>query len=368
MDAERSTPRHPSTALELDAGLRRRIALDRALRWEFWPAWLFYLPIIAWILWLGVRFRRWTVFTAANPMMDSGGVVGERKAPALSALMASQPQSVAEFVLLDETDLQRRLSRAHQHLAQLGAYPVVLKPDVGQRGRGVSVVRSDVELEAYLTQASGAVLMQRYIGGSEFGVFVFRDPVSGRGQLYSITRKSFPTVVGDGRRTLAQLILADSRARLIATLLWQRLGARLADVPDAGTPVQLVEIGAHCRGALFTDASALASDALRAWVAKLFEDLPDYGIGRLDLRCPNDEALQQARDLQILEINGVTAEAAHIYQPGYSLRNAYRSLFWQWTQAFRIGERFAAAGAEVTAPLDLLQRFRQDLARGKHWH
>ena len=54
---------------------RLSIRWQRAIRWEFWPAWLFYLPVIEWILWLGLRHRRPTVFTAANPAFDAGGVV-----------------------------------------------------------------------------------------------------------------------------------------------------------------------------------------------------------------------------------------------------------------------------------------------------
>src|SRR3546814_16302562 len=104
-------------------------------------------------------------------------------------------------------------------------------PDIGSRGRGVAVIRDEAALIAYLTRASDDVLVQRYIGGNEFGVFVYRRPEDGKPVIYSITQKCFPTVSGDGQRTLAHLIAAPPRARLTAPLLWQPLHTRLHEVP-----------------------------------------------------------------------------------------------------------------------------------------
>lgn len=351
------------------APLAERLAIrwNRLRRWEFWPAWLFYIPIVGYILWLGLRYRQPTAFTASNPAFESGGVVGESKAVALAGLMARAPDLVASFELLGfALPLAVRLERAQAFVAD-GGYPVVLKPDIGSRGRGVVVIRDQTALIAYLTRASGDVLVQRYIGGDEFGVFVYRHPEDGKAVIYSITQKCFPTVSGDGERTLAQLIAADGRARLIAPLLWRRFATRLHEIPARGETFALVEIGAHCRGSLFLDASSLKTPQLTAAMARVFDAIPGFHFGRLDLRCPSAEALSAGRDLRILEVNGVTAEAAHIYHPGTPLLTGYRSMFRQWKIAFEIGAANAAQGAEITGPFELLRRFRADLKRGQSW-
>ena len=115
---------------------RLSIRLERARRWEFWPAWLYYMPIVTWILLLGLKHRSPTLFTAANPALDAGGVVGERKHQALAPLQLTAPDLVAEFILLDSSERGRRATEALRFAAQphIG-FPVVLKPDVGQRGR-----------------------------------------------------------------------------------------------------------------------------------------------------------------------------------------------------------------------------------------
>ena len=51
----------------------------RLTRWEFWPAWLFYLPVVGYVLYLAFRHRSLTLFTAVNPAIPAGGFIGESK-------------------------------------------------------------------------------------------------------------------------------------------------------------------------------------------------------------------------------------------------------------------------------------------------
>ena len=52
---------------------RLGVRLARWRAWEFWPTWLFQLPVGLWILWLSLRHRSATVFSAANPGLEDGG-------------------------------------------------------------------------------------------------------------------------------------------------------------------------------------------------------------------------------------------------------------------------------------------------------
>ncbi|MEO7793342.1 MAG: VTT domain-containing protein, partial [Thermoanaerobaculia bacterium] len=196
----------------------RRLLLSRWRRltlWEFWPAWIFQLPVVLYGLWQGIRHRHLTIFTAANPGIPAGGFVEESKSAILERL-AGAP--VARFVIVDlPDDPADRSTQVRAALAAAGlALPVVLKPDVGERGRGVAVVRSENELAGYLASAGGRLIAQEYIGGEEFGVFYVRHPAAARGRIFSITGKRFPVVIGDGRRRLEELILADERAVCMA--------------------------------------------------------------------------------------------------------------------------------------------------------
>jgi hypothetical protein len=342
------------------------IRLERLRRWEFWPSWLYYGPIVVWILWLGLRHRNPMAFTAANPALEAGGMVGERKHQALQPLQDNAPDLAARFILTRAGHLDDRCAHALAFAAQEG-FPVVLKPDVGQRGRGVYIARDAAAVRDYLTRFDGDVIVQRYIPGEEFGVFVARMPGEREVTMVSIVHKTFPSVRGDGVRSLRALILDDPRARLISGLLFAQWAAELDRIPGAGKPVKLVEIGAHCRGSLFLDARELATPQLAATLQRLLDAVPGYAFGRMDLRVPSAAHLQRGDGLQVLELNGVSAESAHIYHPDTPLVEGYRAMFHQWSLAFDIGAAYARQGVPVTGPLQLLRRFREDLQRGGTW-
>ena len=356
----------PVQALAVPWRQRWGIALERAWRWEFWPSWLYYLPIVLWIVWLGLKHRSPMAFTASNPALEASGMVGERKHLALAPLQANAPDLVATFVLVDGTTPESRLAQAQIFTARHGL-PVVLKPNIGQRGRGVFIARSDAEVRDYLTRFSGDVIAQRYVAGEEFGVYVARKPGEKNATILSIVHKTFPQVVADGRRNLRELILGDARAQLVSSLLFARWANELAQVPPRGEVIQLVEIGAHCRGSLFLDAGHLASPALVDTLTRLLDAVPGYAFGRMDLRVPSVSDFQNGVGLQVLELNGVSAESAHIYHPGTPLLDGYRAMFKQWSLAFEIGAAYAKQGVPTTSALSLLRSFQEDQRRSEVW-
>ena len=303
--------------------------LARYARWEFWPPWAAYLPVIPYLLWLGVKHRSLTLFTAANPGIPSGGFVGESK----SEILARLPCVPEFFVVYPGESID------------VAEFPVVLKPDVGERGAGVSIARTQTDVRRYLAAARTPTIVQRYVGGLEFGVFYIRRPGEPTGRIFSITEKRFPEVIGDGRASLRQLVLRDPRAARIAPVY---LGRDPDRIPAAGERVRLVEVGSHCRGAIFLDGSRYETPELRAAIDALAQCHPGFYFGRFDIRTPSLTDFQAGR-FSILELNGVSAEATHIYDPAVSFWKAYSVLFRQWRLAFQIGAANRTAGVRPLA-------------------
>jgi membrane protein DedA with SNARE-associated domain len=314
---------------------RRRMIgwIRRKTRWEFWPPWLAYIPVVPYVLYLGIRHRSFTLFTAANPGIPSGGFVGESKAAILSSL-----DLVPDFLLLSgDLPTDARIALANEFMiARKLSYPIVLKPDVGERGTGVSIARNDDELRSYLKGADGNTIVQKYIGGLEFGIFYYRYPGESQGRIFSITEKHFPSVVGDGSSSIKDLILRDERAVCLADMYMGRLKRPADDVPAAGESITLAELGSHCRGSVFLNGASLLTAALSDAVDKRAQSHAGFYFGRFDVRSPSVKDLQ-AGGFEVLELNGVSAEPTHIYDPSVSLLEAYRTLFGQWKIAFEIG-------------------------------
>ncbi len=313
------------------------------LRWEFWPIWAVYLPLVPYLIYLALKHRSATVFLAANPGMDGGGFVGESKSEILRQL---DPAAVAPFALVEN---------AAQALLWIESFPAVLKPDVGERGKGVAVIRNEDDVHNYFAQTAGKSIVQRYVAGVEFGIFYCRMPDEAKGRILSITDKRFPEVIGDGTRTLAELILSDPRAMCLASVYMRQSKRPLNDTPRAGERVQLVEIGSHSRGSIFLDGMTCHTPELEDRIDQLSKSHPGFYFGRYDVRAPSEERIAE---FTVLELNGVSAEATHIYDPAVSLREAYRVLAQQWRLAFEIGAQNRLRGAVVPPAAEVWQSLR----------
>src|SRR5436309_11605237 len=204
----------------------------RWMRWEFWPAWLFYIPVGVYYAWLAIRHRSLTVPTSANPGIATGGFVGESKLETLDQLRRRSPQFTAEAFLIDGPTTTERLVCLHRICCQQKiALPFILKPDVGQRGNGVRLIRSMRAALEYLQSVDAPVIVQRYVAGPrEAGVFYYRFPHQSLGHIVAITEKIFPTITGDGIHTVEELIRTDLRAALMARTYLRRFASRRDEV------------------------------------------------------------------------------------------------------------------------------------------
>ena len=323
-------------------------ACRRIRRWEFWPPWLFYAPVALWVAWLAVRHRGVTTMTACNPGMQDGGVVGESKAAILAGLPVD---CTIPFHRLASGREARALAAALEHMSVAGwAFPLVLKPDVGQRGVGVRLVRSIEQLAEYLATSDGAVLMQPFHEGPyEAGIFYYRWPGESQGRVLSITDKRFPVVEGDGLSTVRQLIEAHPRYRLQSRLFFARHAASLDRVLAVGERMPLAIAGNHAQGTTFHDGAHLWTPALERRIDAIARHYPGFFIGRFDVRYRDVAAFMAGRDLAVVELNGATAESTNIYDPDRTLLNAYRVLFRQWALVFAIGAANRKRGARPTS-------------------
>jgi membrane protein DedA with SNARE-associated domain len=353
-----------TTLAQQNARQRLGTALGRWMRWEFWPAWLFYLPVGLNYLRLAIRHRGFTLPTAANPGIFSGGFVGESKIATLHDLQKTSPEFTAEAYLLEGATPIERLASIEQLRAQHRLdFPFVLKPDVGQRGVGVQLIRSDEQAAAYLQQTTAPVVIQRYAPGPhEIGVFYYRFPNEKRGRIFAITEKIFPTITGDGQRTIEALIWADERARFMADKYLGRFGGRCSEVLASGETAKLVEAGNHAQGCIFRDGAHFSSEQLERRIDEISQRLDGFFIGRYDIRYASDEDLRAGSNFQIIELNGAASEATSIYDSRNSLFSAYRTLFRQWELVFAIGAANRRRGCPPTAPTLLWRKWRETTA------
>lgn len=338
----------------------RRLLLGRikcVTNWEFWPVQIFYIPVVLYVLRLAVRHRSLTVFTAVNPAIPAGGFKGESKNEIYNGL--SRSKAAAEFVtphsfIAADISPSGKLLKAWEFIDEHKLeFPVVLKPDAGERGKGVRIVPSLDNLADELLATETDVILQEFAPGEEVSVFYYRHARERRGHIFSITEKYFPELTGDGESNLEELILNDPRAVCMAEKYFDENRADLANVPAGGEKIKIIDIGTHSRGAIFRDGEWLRTDALERKIDQICRGFDGFYFGRFDLRARSFEDLRRGENFKIIELNGVTSESTNIYDPQYTLSDAYRILFRQWQIAFEIGVSNRDEGVKTASLLEL---------------
>ena len=340
---------------------RRHIVgrIKRITNWEYWPIQIFYFPVVLYVLMLALKFRGLTVFAAANPAFPAGGFKGESKKDIYDALKKSErvyPNLLAYALILREASLPERLDAAWKFMDENKlTFPLVVKPDAGERGKGVRIVYSLDELTNAISSSECDLIVQEFASGEEVSIFYYRRPHEARGQIFSITEKRFPTVVGNGVSTIEELILKDPRAVALVKKYIEHNKDRIDQVPAVDEVVRLIDIGTHSRGAVFLDGGWLKTTALESKIDEICRSFNGFNFGRFDIRVPTHTDLRLGQNLKIVELNGVTSESTNVYDPRHSLIDAYRILFRQWQLAFEIGAENSKLGARQTGVLDLLR-------------
>lgn len=337
---------------------------QRLRRPEYWPPLIFYLPVGVCLLLRSFRKgNRFMDFTACNPCIRGGGVVEESKTGILDQI--AEREAIAPYRKLPRAwPAEKKEAAVREFQTEHGVgYPLVLKPDAGQRGAHVAIVRDAERMRAILQTARGGWMAQEYIPGEEYGLFFIRTPEEDRGFIYGITGKAFPSLIGDGIRNLEDLILDDDRAVCQAGMHMRHHAERLYEVPAAGDRIPLTDVGNHARGTVFLEKTHLATPELGDAVNRIADSLPGFHFGRFDLRVPSEEDLGSGRNLKIIELNGVTSESTNMYDPDKRYPEMLRILLGQWKWASRIGKQQRLQGAKLYPMSKILKDYDRQRKR-----
>ena len=306
--------------------------LIKLSHWEYWPFAIIYAPAFVYWLYLSAKARSLFFFSAANPAIETGGLVGESKIKLLKKL---PDMLVPRTVYIPHG---QPIEKVYQEIAHNEiSYPLIAKPNIGSRGFLVKKLTNQSELTSFLSQQHVDFLLQEFIDHPvELSVLYYRFPNKSRGKISSVTLKKYLTVEGDGQSTVEQLIKRIDRAKLQLDTLKSTRTELMKCIPKEGEHIELVPIGNHCRGATFYNGNSLIDERLEAEFDKVNHTMNGVYFGRFDIKCRSIDLLKQGRDYKILEVNGVGAEPAHIYDPDYRLLQAFKDILNQWKVIYQI--------------------------------
>ncbi|WP_462254461.1 hypothetical protein [Ferruginibacter sp.] len=336
-----------------------RIKYIKWSSWEYWPMWVVYLPASMYFIYLCIRAKSFCFFSAANPSIENGGMIFESKWE-IFKLIPQQYYPVT-IIIREQENINTLISKMYDAGLK---FPVVAKPDRGERGWCVEILKNITAAQNYLSKYPVDVLLQEYVDYPiELSVFYYRHPDAPSGIVSSVTRKEYLKVTGDGISTLYELIQKNSRAFLQLEQLEKLKTIDLSKILPEGKIEILVPFGNHVRGAMFLDYCNIIDNKLNTVFNTVSKQIDGFYFGRFDIKCNSIEDLKAGKYFSILELNGSGAEPAHIYQPGFSYFKAQSVI----TQHYQMMYDAAKANRKKGVPYMSLKAFRAtNAAQKKH--
>lgn len=332
-----------------------KYTVHKLLHWEYWPQEIVYFIVYPYYAWIAFRLRAAGFFVVANPHDGEMNFLMESKikiynhipTPYYPTTIYVEPNQDFNFILNEVK------------LVQI-PFPFITKPNVGHKGIGVKKIYSEVELLAHHQSVKHPYLIQRLVEFEhEIGLFWVRFPNESTGKLTGIVYKEYLHVIGDGKRTLEQLIYADARTYYQLHYLEQKFKNEWNTVLPNGEKLIIVPFGSHFRGSKFLDISDKITPTLIETFNAICTQINGYYYGRMDIKFDNWKDLENGKNFAIIETNGAGSEPTHIYDPKHSIFFAWKEIVRHLSYLQKVCLQNKQKGYQTTNLKQLLKMYTE---------
>lgn len=287
------------------------VFLHRVRNVEYWPFWILYGPFIPKFLYYGLRNGSILHFLSINPGVQNSGCFNYSK---YSLLKQLPKEFIPETILLESEEKKITFNPTDYDLD----YPIIVKPDRGNRGRGVVLVRNQKELKSELDKNYDILVQEYNPHPYEYGVFYYHNQKTGEKGITGLTSKRYLEVEGNGVLTLKEILEQHPRAKPGMSHFSKKFSTQWNVVLPLGKQLVIEEIGAHSRGTECTDQTALITPTMEQLFFDLADQMEGFYWGRIDVKVSSPEALQKGENIHIIEVNGGSSEPSHMFDPQYN--------------------------------------------------
>jgi cyanophycin synthetase len=212
-------------------------------------------------------------------------------------------------------------------IAEVGGFPIVLKPLDGNHGRGITIdINSRAEAEEAYDLASSAsktrsVIVERYYRGSDHRVLVIN------GKVAAVAERIPAHVIGDGRSTIGELIeitnqdpnRGDGHANVLTKITIDKTALNVLGRQgyDLGTVLPQGAI-AYLRATANLSTGGIAVDRTdeihpeNVWICQRVAKLIGLDIAGIDVVTPDIRQPLRAVDGVIVEVNAAPGFRMHV--------------------------------------------------------
>ena len=331
-----------------------KLLFIKIFRFEFWPWKVLYFPLLPYYLYLSLKNRSLTFPSIVNTSLRNGGFFDENKQEILTKIPEDflpksiyvQPYTVF-FEVLKKIEVKN-----------IG-FPLIAKPLNDQRGKDVSILSGETELLQYFQKIGKDFVIQEFITYPiELAILYSRMPNEPKGIVSSITFKEFLTVSGNGKDDIETILRKNPRAEMIWVDLLKNTKTDWKKILIKDETQVIEKIGNHCRGTIFRNATEIDKGKTAEVMDKILKEFEGFNYGRFDLKVKSIADLYEGTNIKVLELNGVNADAAHIFDPNYKLLKAYKDVAWHWKRLSDIAQYNSNLGYVPCSFKSLLNRMK----------
>lgn len=191
----------------------------------------------------------------------------------------------------NQTDLKKQLQK------KCKTFPIIIKPEYGNKGKGIRVIKNLKELQIYgreLYTEKRSFMVQKIVFGTEYRVLILNKKV------YVVHAKEFPHIVGDGVHTIAQMLKNEDQTKVDTNFLTAYLrqqGLTTATVIPKG---EKVPFNITRKGSFSYYKSKKIPTPITQWAKELCKDLSSPIVG-VDVFIPDD--FSKFENYRIIEVN-----------------------------------------------------------------
>ncbi len=307
--------------------------------WNFCPWPVQFLPVLT-------KFSRdFGKINAVNPALSGfSGLMGMNKTETNSRIDEKfRPRNLFLSQLPKSREiLEKKFFEKYQIKP---TYPLIFKPSVGERATGVNFVREDQVIN-FLAENSDLenIILEEFVQtNAEFGLSWLRNPITNQIEILSLVQKKTPQVIGDGEKTLQQLIIEkcaelnldkSREKKILAGFSVSELAEKIVGKKN------IVRTASVSYGTSFKKI-ALTSEQkteLVGVIKKILKNFAGIYAGRFDIKANSVEEIF-AEKCKILEMNGVGGTPLEIYDNDFSVDEKYEVLFNYFSRVFQIADK-----------------------------
>jgi hypothetical protein len=310
------------------------------------PYWFFHIPIFPYFLFLSLKRGSLAFFTNINPNIYSGGFTCSSKIDALDGI---DSKWLPKSIFFSKNNINEvELSLLKQEIN----YPIILKPNNGERGIGVIKINNRNELINTLYKTTSEFIIQEFIDFPlEFGILYYRNPQTNKPNISSICYKEMPFVIGNGKKKL-EVLISDKYNSIEFENLNDQNKNRVIDKNEL---FSLEYVAHRSRNCVFKNFNHIYSKKLTKTFSIITSKMENFHFGRFDVKVNTIEDLINGNNIKILEVNGANSQPIHIFDQDYSFYKCYRDLHSHWKLIYKISKKNNSLGFKSMKTSDLIK-------------